>query len=59
MYTVDGTVTEDSFPTRRLDLYLEKDDADSYFGEACADYESANGAACVKYRIELKVKQVS
>lgn len=58
MYSIDNTVTSTNFADKRLNLYLEKDDADSFFGEACANFEAATGGACLKYNLKLKVKQV-
>lgn len=51
-------VTALTFPTLRDTLYLEKDDADSYFGNKCAAYEANTGEKCVSVGIQLKVAQV-
>ena len=34
-------------------LYLEKDDADTYFGERCHTYESSSGEACMIITVKL------
>lgn len=59
---VNGTYTlaivdESTFATMRNTLYVEKDDADSFFGSQCAIYEANTGEECVSVSIELKVEQ--
>ena len=39
-------------------LYIEKDDADSFFGMMCKDYETTSGKACVELDMRLIVEQV-
>ena len=58
-YTIDNTITASNFPTNRLNLYVEKDDADSFFGQECANFEATTGTSCVKYKVVLKVTQVA
>lgn len=56
---VDSGVTADTFESMRSSLVLEKDDADSFFGEACKVYEENNpGEACFNMLLQLKVEQV-
>lgn len=54
---VATTVDETTFPMMRDSLYLQKDDADSYFGSKCAEYEAATGNKCVSVDVKLKVAQ--
>ena len=44
---------EADFLSQRSNLYLEKDDADSYFGAKCHQYESANSEACLVLEVRL------
>ena len=45
--------SETDFIDQRSNLYLEKDDADSYFGERCYQYEAANSKACLVLTVKL------
>lgn len=54
---VAAEVTEANFDSLKNTLYLEKDDADSFFGSQCAVYEANTGEKCVSVDIELKVSQ--
>lgn len=54
---VAKSVTSSNFATLRNNLYLVKDDADSYFGEKCAIYESSTGKTCISTKIKLVVEQ--
>lgn len=38
-------------------LYLEKDDADSFFGMECKKYEETSGTSCLKINIKLIAEQ--
>lgn len=49
--------SESDYLTERSSLYLEKDEADSYFGERCHQYESANSEACLVLEIKLVAVQ--
>ena len=53
----ETTVTSDNFNSLRSRLYVEKDDADSFFGENCAVYESTNSTPCIHMVVTLKVTQ--
>ena len=57
-YTL-ATVTEDTFNSLVNTLYIEKDDADSFFGTNCALYEAESGNSCISVGIELKVEQTT
>ncbi len=50
-------LTEAQYEAQRNSLYLEKDDADSYFGEKCAEYEASTGKSCISANIQLVVEQ--
>lgn len=56
-YVVNDSVTADNFNELRSNLYLEKDDADSYFGYACGQYEKNTGKSCLAMKLVLKVIQ--
>ena len=56
-YVVNDSVTADNFNELRNNLYLEKDDADSYFGYACGQYEKNTGKSCLAMKLVLKVIQ--
>ena len=56
-YVVNDSVTADNFNELRNNLYLEKDDADSYFGYACGQYEKNTGKSCLAMKLVLKVTQ--
>ena len=52
-----ATVTSSNFNSLKSTLYVEKDDADSFFGENCATYENTNNLPCIHMLITLKVTQ--
>lgn len=54
---VAKNVTSSNFASLRDNLYLLKDDADSYFGEKCAVYESSTGKTCISAKVQLVVEQ--
>ena len=62
-YTKSGTnynpaaVSDMNYSSLRNNLYLEKDDADTYFGMACGEYEASTGQACVVLGLRLIVEQ--
>ncbi len=56
-YVLNDSVTADNFEELRDNLYLEKDDADSYFGYACGKYENNTGKSCLAMKLILKVTQ--
>lgn len=59
-YQVDNTVTNENFNEKiTTGIYLEKDDADSYFGYACGNYENSTNNPCLEMLIELKVTQAN
>lgn len=50
-------VTSSTYSSLKSNLYVEKDDADSFFGMQCHDYETNTGEACLSLTIKLLVKQ--
>lgn len=51
--------TASNYLDNRNDLYLEKDDADTYFGMKCHEYEESSGHSCLEIGLLLKVSQVN
>ena len=59
-YQVDNTVTQDNFSEKVASgLYLEKDDADSFFGYTCGKYEDETGEPCLQLKVDLNVTQAN
>ena len=57
-YQVDSTVTEENFQSKvQTGIYLAKDDADSFFGYACGNYEKNTKKPFMDVHIELEVSQ--
>lgn len=54
---VKANITEASFVTNRENLYLEKDDADSFWGYSCKNYKDINNDVCFKFHIIITVTQ--
>jgi len=50
-------VTSSNYLSNRNSLYLYKDDADTYFGMACGDYQRDTGLNCLEATIALSVEQ--
>lgn len=58
-YQIDNTVTQANFQSKvATGLYLEKDDADSYWGYACGQYETNTNQPCLHMRVVLIVTQL-
>ena len=58
IYQIDNTVTSENFLEKmQTGLYLEKDDADSYFGYACGNYEMNTNKPCMDIHMDLEVSQ--
>lgn len=59
-YQIDNTVTQDNFLEKvATGIYLEKDDADSFFGYACGKYENETGEPCLQLKVDLNVTQAN
>ena len=57
-YIEDSTVNSDNFFNKLNDnLYLEKDDADSFWGTECKKYQTESGKSCVNFHVKLVVTQ--
>lgn len=62
-YTKSGStytkadITSTNYTSQRNNLYLEKDDADTYFGMKCKEYEASTGKACLELHMILLVEQ--
>lgn len=50
-------ISSSDYLANRSYLYLERDDADTYFGMMCKDYENTSGASCLQLGLSLKVVQ--
>lgn len=64
-YTKSGSTyspfnaTASNYAENRSSLYLEKDDADTYFGMACGDYQKTQSLPCLEINLLLTVEQNS
>ena len=56
-YTETTIANQAAFNTQRDSLYLIKDDADSYFGMQCSQYETSTGEPCLTLNMKLLVEQ--
>lgn len=56
VYTL-ADVTASNYNSLKSSLYLEKDDADTYFGMKCHEYERSTGDACLSIALKLQVQQ--
>ena len=62
-YTKSGTAytpfdaTSANYATNRSSLYLQKDDADTYFGMNCGTYQDTSGLSCLELHLLLKIEQ--
>lgn len=56
-YVADPSITSSNFVANRSQLYVERDDADTYFGEACGAYENSTDKPCISYTVHLIVSQ--
>lgn len=59
-YQIDNTVTQENFASKvENGLYIEKDDADTFFGEACGTYEKDTDSPCLTVSLHLSVTQAN
>lgn len=56
---VDAGITSANFNSNKLNLYLEKDDADSYLGYSCKNYKDSTKQNCFKFHLVLTVTQIN
>ncbi len=50
-------VSDTNYIANRDSLFLEKDDADTYFGMMCGEYQDTNNLDCIEMKVLLKVEQ--
>ncbi len=58
-YTPTTVANSTAFLNNIDNLYLQKDDADSYFGMRCNEYETNTGSACLVLTMKLLVTQAA
>lgn len=56
---VDAGITSENFNSNKLNLYLEKDDADSYLGYSCKTYKDNTAQSCFNFHLVLTVTQIN
>ena len=52
-------ISDLTYPSNRDSLYLDKDDADTYFGMECKTYETTTGYPCLDINLRLHVDQIN
>ncbi len=57
-YTEFSVADAAAYTTEKANLYLEKDDADSYFGMQCHSYEASSGKPCLVVYVRLIATQI-
>lgn len=57
VYNKVDNVTEEMFEVNKTGYFLEKDDADSFWGSSCKAYRDANGTSCFSFKLLLMVTQ--
>ena len=50
-------VNSSTYDSLKNTLYLEKDDADTFFGEKCGEYEKSTSKPCLELDLQLQVQQ--
>ena len=56
-YTADSTITSANYSANVANLYLEKDEIDSYIGEKCGIYQSTYNKSCLELHGVLTAEQ--
>lgn len=56
-YSKIDKIDLDDFEANKTNYYLEKDDADSFWGANCSNYREETGQACFSFKTLLKVTQ--
>ncbi len=56
-YSLSNVPNQSTYNSIRSSLFLKKDDADTYFGMRCNDYETSTGNACLRVNLRLLVQQ--
>lgn len=63
-YTKNGSnyeeaeVTSANYNSLKANLYVYKDDIDTYFGQECGVYQNTTGKACITYKVKYIATQV-
>ena len=63
-YTKNGSnyeeaeVTASTYNSLKANLYVYKDDIDTYFGQECGVYQNTNNKACVTFKVKYKATQI-
>lgn len=63
-YTKNGSnyeeaeVTASTYDSLKANLYVYKDDIDTYFGQECGVYQNTNNKACVTFKVKYKATQI-
>jgi len=63
-YTKNGSdyeeaeVTAATYDSLKANLYVYKDDIDTYFGQECGAYQNSTGKACITFKVKYKATQV-
>lgn len=58
-YVVDNDVTSENYATKKANLYLQKDDVDSYIGQRCGSYTKSTGKRCLQVTGRLSAQQIA
>lgn len=63
-YTKNGSnyeeaeVTSETYNSLKANLYVYKDDIDTYFGQECGTYQNTTNKPCITFRVKYKATQV-
>ena len=57
VYNKVENVTEEMFETNKTNYFIEKDDADSFWGATCQKYKDSNNETCFSFKLLLRVIQ--
>lgn len=58
-YVEDNTVTAANYNSKKANLYVYKDDIDTYFGQECGEYQTATSKPCITFSYRYKATQAS
>ncbi len=58
-YILNNNVTSSNYGGLKNDLYVQKDDADSVYGQLCGEYQKNTGKSCLEMDVDLRVTQSS
>lgn len=56
-YVETNVSNSSAYTSNKANLFLEKDDADTYFGMQCKSYETSSGNPCLSMTVRLLVEQ--